>query len=83
MKYTIILLLFSCALWGQTDSIHKTYYESGKLSSETPYINGKINGVAKTYYENGKLQIETPYANGYQSGAYKEYDENGKLIQSK
>ena len=37
-------------------TIKKEYYPNGKLKTEIPYKDDKINGIAKTYYESGELQ---------------------------
>lgn len=58
----------------------KGYYESGKLKSETPYQDGKIEGMEKIYYESGQVKRETPYKNGHAQGLEKEYYESGQLI---
>ena len=45
------------------DITRKTYYESGKLESETPLVNWKEHGISKGYFENGQLKFERPYKN--------------------
>lgn len=56
-----------------------TYYLSGALQSETPYVNGVREGIRKWYYESGALEIETPYVNGVREGIAKHYYEDGAL----
>jgi antitoxin component YwqK of YwqJK toxin-antitoxin module len=66
------------------DKIHgmkREYYEkSGKLWSETNYIQNKKNGTLKWFYENGKVWIELNFINDKPHGMKKEYDENGKVL---
>jgi len=59
--------------------VRKEYYPSGKLKSETRYINGQLNGIQKGYYESGKLSFEMPFNNGKLNGVQKEYYESGQL----
>ena len=58
----------------------KTYYEDGKLNTDTPLVDNVPNGTAKTYYPSGKLMTETEYKNGEPVGATKMYYENGQLM---
>ena len=51
-----------------TVEIKKEYHDNGKLKSETPYVNGVINGVKKTYHETGILESGIPYKDGKISG---------------
>jgi antitoxin component YwqK of YwqJK toxin-antitoxin module len=44
--------------WHMPDSLN------GKLFSETPYVNGIINGLEKEYDYHGKIEFETTYTNG-------------------
>ena len=47
-----------------TPTIAKSYYKSGKLARETPFVNGLEHGVEKLYYKNGELECITTFANG-------------------
>jgi hypothetical protein len=73
--FTIVAALTSSA---QTE-IKKEFHKNGKLKSETPYVDGKINGVKKVYFENGILESEDPMINGQTNGTYKWYFESGML----
>lgn len=55
-------------------------YDTGELLSETPMVNGKVNGVVKMYYKNGKLQAETSFKDGVINGNQKSYGETGRLL---
>jgi len=46
------------------DGIEKTYYESGALKDEIPFVNGRVHGVMRRYYESGSLQNETTAEEG-------------------
>jgi len=59
--------------------IRKTYYESGALCDEIPYVNGKRHGIKKCYYASGALWDESPYVNGKKHGIVKSYYESGAL----
>jgi|CXWL01.1.fsa_nt_gi antitoxin component YwqK of YwqJK toxin-antitoxin module/Tfp pilus assembly protein PilF len=77
-----IIFLFVVAMYSNAKAqteIRKTYYESGKLKVEMPYVNGNASGVGKEYYESGKLKAETPFLFGEANGLAKEYYENGKI----
>ena len=60
--------------------IRRSYYESGALWLETPYVNGKEHGTEKWYYESGALDSETPYENGKKHGIEKSYYEDKNNI---
>lgn len=64
---------------GRQPETNKEYYPSGKIKSETHYVDGKINGKRKLYYENGNLQKEEEYKNGIREGVFLEYYEDGAL----
>ena len=61
------------------DGIHRKYYNSGKLSAEIPFKDGKREGLAKTYYESGSLKSEVLFKNGKREGLAKTYYESGSL----
>ncbi|STQ88521.1 hypothetical protein [Helicobacter pullorum] len=39
-------------------TIKKEYYPNGRLETEIPYKDDKVNGIQKGYYENGELKEE-------------------------
>jgi len=53
----------------------RLYDISGKLNTETPYIDGR--GINKTFYKNGKIQNEIPLTNGKIHGVWKMFYEDG------
>ena len=55
------------------------YFESGNLSEESNYKDGKLNGLSKKYFENGNLQSESNYIDHKYNGIVKFYYENGNL----
>ncbi len=57
----------------------KEFYPSGKLKSETPFVNGNIHGTRKSYFESGVLQKEEEYRDGRREGVSREYYEDGVL----
>jgi uncharacterized protein len=64
---------------GYRVGVWKTFYDDGTLSSEDPYINGKIDGVSKNYDPNGKLTEEFFYKKGILQ-EYKAYAPNGNIV---
>ena len=59
--------------------VKKSYYASGALFAETPYVNGKEHGIEKAYHESGTLEREIPYVNGERHGILKSYYETGDI----
>jgi len=59
--------------------VKRFYYESGALSWEIPYIDGKRHGIGMGYYESGALSWETPYVDGKIHGISRFYYESGTL----
>ena len=57
----------------------KEYYNSGKLRSEVPYVNGKADGIKKFYYKSGKLSHEHTYKDGNLEGRWTYYNEDGRI----
>ena len=60
--------------------LQKLYYENGKLETEIPFKNDKVNEEVKIYYENGKIKEITPVKDGKKEGIGREYSETGKII---
>lgn len=57
----------------------KLFYENGTLKSNTPYVDGKIEGVYKEYYEDGTLAGIENYKNDLFQGESKSYHKNEEL----
>lgn len=68
------VLLCACG-----DDIRIENYPSGKVRSETTYVDNKKEGPAKEYYENGNVKREGVYQNDRRQGVFKEYFEDGTL----
>lgn len=62
-------------------TVKKEYYATGEIKSETPMLNGKIEGKQIEYYKNGKINSYSIYKNGIENGAYEYYFENGQIRQ--
>lgn len=58
-------------------TIKKEYYPNGRLETEIPYKDGRINGIVKEYYESGNLKWEIPFVDD--NGIRKVYYESGEL----
>jgi antitoxin component YwqK of YwqJK toxin-antitoxin module len=46
------------------NGLWKSYYESGQISSEFRYKNGKLHGTRKMWHKNGQLKKESIFKNG-------------------
>lgn len=55
-------------------------YRDGKILSQTPYCDGKIDGIVYTYFEDGSVESIQTYKNGVLNGMSIIYDRRGKII---
>ncbi len=80
MKLILFIILFYPAqtIIAQTDTL-KTYFESGKIKSSIPFLNGVREGEAVFYYEDGTIQEERNYINDKVDGLVKLYYPNGSI----
>jgi hypothetical protein len=62
-------------------TVKKEYYATGEIKSETPMLNGKIEGKQIEYYKNGKPNLFYVYKAGVKNGLYEYYYENGQVGQ--
>lgn len=53
--------------------------ESGTLSVENVYKNGKKNGICKEYYITGNIRVEQMYVDDVEEGMYRSYFNNGQV----
>ena len=60
--------MFSGSVFGQETEVKKKYHDSGKLWSEFPYKNGKLEGLKTVWNVFGTKLSETHYKNGIQDG---------------
>ncbi|MCX5660338.1 MAG: toxin-antitoxin system YwqK family antitoxin [Planctomycetota bacterium] len=58
----------------------ETVYNDHKVTSVTPWVDGKIQGVRQVFNSGGKVASETPFVNGIESGESKAYDPDGSLV---
>lgn len=65
--------------YNRLDSIYKTYWESGVLSSHSNYIKGVKQGVEKEWYASGKRAKLRQLIDGQESGLQQAWLENGTL----
>jgi hypothetical protein len=65
----------------ECDFMVRSFYKSGVLCWETPWVNNEAHGIEKFYYESGAMYRETSYVNGKKHGICKEYHESGALWQ--
>ncbi|WNJ21297.1 hypothetical protein [Pontibacter sp. G13] len=61
-----------------------SFYESGAIASETPYVEGKIHGTVSAYFPDGSLKSTCDYERGRKHGLEAVYFGDGKfkLLQS-
>ncbi|SHK44399.1 major paralogous domain-containing protein [Fibrobacter sp. UWH5] len=71
--------LFSIGLTACGDDIRVEKYPSGKVRTETTYVNDKKQGPEREFYENGNLKREVSYVNDRKQGISKEYYDDGSL----
>jgi antitoxin component YwqK of YwqJK toxin-antitoxin module len=62
---------------GKKDGMVKTYYPSGKLSTECPFVNDQPHGLCKEYFTTGTIKKEYTYEHGLLEGTFKIYHLNG------
>ena len=58
---------------GVIEGTKKTFFEGGKVKSETPYVDGKPHGVSKSYSKTGKVTRECTLKNGERHGKLIDY----------
>ncbi len=76
------LQLFSCTDTYKKDegvTIHRSYYNNGKLRSESQMKDGAINGSHCFYYSSGQLKSKAYYVDGVAQGTIEHYYQNGQL----
>lgn len=61
------------------DGVRRTYWDNGRLKSESHYDGGKLNGSFKTWYDNGQLFQDGLYADGMMDGSWLIFYPNGQL----
>lgn len=57
----------------------KLFYESGELSSELIYVDGKLEGNQKSFHKSGSIKSSYNAVNGNVDGTYKAFYESGKI----
>jgi hypothetical protein len=72
----IIELCFSCT---SRKDVVLTYYNNGKIKSETEMLCGKVHGLRTEYFESGNLKSQGEWKDGKQDGVTKHYYEDGRL----
>lgn len=65
----------------QKEGEHKSFYSSGKLSSQANYVRDSLDGERRWYYESGQVEAVETFAMGTYEGPYISYFENGVLRQ--
>ena len=55
------------------------YHESGKLESETEYVNGRYHGKRTVWFADGTVWERKHYKNGHQHGSQPKWHPNGNL----
>ncbi len=66
---------------GVLDGVERQFDVPGAfVTSETPWVKGKIQGIRRSFHPTGKLANETPYENGLVQGISRTYDVEGQVI---
>jgi hypothetical protein len=68
---------------GKREGVARSWYQSGRLASESHYCVGKVHGLSRQWYPNGQLAVEASYVQGKQEGRTLGWYRNGKPIDSK
>lgn len=55
-------------------------YSNGKLLSQTPYCDGRVDGKVYTYFEDGSVESIQTYKNGVLNGMSIVYDRRGNIV---
>ena len=58
---------------GQLNGLTKFWYDNGKLESQEPYKNGKINGLVYRYRKDGRRRCVMHLVDGRRGGSAGEY----------
>ena len=77
IMFLFFSLLVSCQL--KDNELKCSYYESGKLKSESVVKDNKNNGKMIEYYENGNIKNISYWKNGLQDSIAKSYSDIGNL----
>jgi hypothetical protein len=60
------------------NGIEKIWYGSGKLKSESPFLDGELSGIEKAWDESGTLLSEKKYKNGILASGSQELQEDNE-----
>ena len=79
-----LLLFASCGGGTQPassdeDGMQRSYWDNGRLKSESRYVDGQLDGPFKTWYENGQMFQDGQYAKGMMDGSWLIFYPNGQL----
>lgn len=75
---SVLFILFGCNIKNES-TIHKEYYENGKLKATAQLFNNKKNGLVIHYYENGNMESSEKYVNDTINGEVLSFYETGYL----
>jgi hypothetical protein len=64
---------------GQKNGLDREYFEDGKVSRESYYKNGLLDGRALCFRADGTLDWDVEYVQGKETGVYKEFYPDGKI----
>jgi protein TonB len=62
------------------DGITKYFDEGGILTSEIPFVSGKVEGVVKHFHPNGMLKESFQIVEGKRTGIFESYDTLGSVL---
>ena len=61
--------------------LKRTYYPSGQLACEEPYVGEMICGVIRCWHENGAVMSETPMVDSVPHGMARKWNRDGKIVE--
>ena len=66
--------------WRLEHGVTKWYRKNGTLSSESNYVNGKLDGTMVRYDKQGRKREMYTFKKGKKNGPHRVWDENGLLV---
>lgn len=61
------------------DGTQRSYWDNGRLKSESHYVDGQLDGPYKTWYANGQVFQDGQYAKGMMDGSWLIFYPEGQL----
>src|SRR4051812_38916246 len=62
------------------NGIQRTFYPTGSVETEVPYVNGVVHGVSRAFHPNGLVAHEIPMVEGYEEGIATFWNDKGEVL---